>query len=94
MPLGDKHLSVHELDGGPAGLRFGELVEIDAFRREQRRPEIAHPLRRSGSVRIVKSRVSKPSSISFHVTGVEAPAKSLARALYAQASDFPSMFCR
>src|SRR3954462_9666481 len=64
---------------------------FDVSRGRQRSPTSAT---RPGSVRIVKSRVSKPSSISFQVTGVDAPANSLARALYAHASDFPSMFCR
>ena len=33
-------------------------------------------------------------SISCHLSGVDTPAKTLARALYAQASVLPGMFCR
>src|SRR5687767_500962 len=49
---------------------------------------------RPGIVRIVKSRRSTPLSTSSHVSGADAPAYSLARALYAVASVFARMFCK
>ena len=48
----------------------------------------------AGMVSIVNASRSTPSSTSLHVSGVETPAYSLARALYAVASVLPGMFCR
>ena len=49
----------------------------------QRSPTVP---RRAGADSIVKSSRSTPSSISRHESGIETPAYSLARALYALAS--------
>ena len=64
---------------------------FDVRRAAHRSPTFAN---RAGAVRIVKSRGSTPSNTSFHFSGVETPAYSLARALYAVASVLPRMFCR